>query len=337
MTAGSTAEQLEQAFKATEKAGGAKRGAARRRLLPDSALDIFTEVRFPSCDWALLVQSNERLEDRDLVLAAGLTCRTSNGCIEVVAGPQTERHLFCSLLADLLSQLPLSAGGPAAALARRLTAWQRMLSRGQLTGMAPPERAGLYGELLVLRDLILPAIGSDALRAWSGPSGAPQDFAYLSTSVEVKTVSRPSPGSCRISNEHQLDDTSLSALFLVHQVVVIAAEGFTLAELIDELRGDPLVRADLACFENCLLEYGWLDAHRTQYAQDRYQLARRRGFSIGDDFPRLVPLTLPLGISDVSYTLDLSSCGPHQVDEETVRHALTHAVTSAGKADGHAR
>ena len=68
-----------------------------------AALDVFTEVRFPAHDWALLVQSNERLEDRDLVLAAGLTCRTSNGCIEVVAGPQTERLLFCTLLADLLS------------------------------------------------------------------------------------------------------------------------------------------------------------------------------------------------------------------------------------------
>ena len=78
----------------------------------DSALDVFTEVRFPARDWALLVQSSERLEDRDLVLAAGLTCRTSNGCIEVVAGPQTERQLFCTLLADLLSQLPLSSTVP---------------------------------------------------------------------------------------------------------------------------------------------------------------------------------------------------------------------------------
>ena len=84
------------------------------------------------------------------------------------------------------------------------------------------------------------------MSAWSGPSGAPQDFAYLSTSIEVKTVSRQAPGSCRISNEQQLDTTGLGALFLVHQVLVRVPEGFTLGELIDELRGDPLVRADLA-------------------------------------------------------------------------------------------
>ena len=117
---GSTPSQLEQAFRATEEQGSSGPGATRRRLLPHSGLDVFTEVRFPTRDWVLLVQSSEQLEDRDLVLAAGLTCRTSNGCIEVVAGPQTERQLFCTLLADLLAQLALSGNGPAAALARRL-------------------------------------------------------------------------------------------------------------------------------------------------------------------------------------------------------------------------
>jgi Putative PD-(D/E)XK family member, (DUF4420) len=329
MTAGSTPSQLEQAFRATEAGGSAGRGAVRRRLLPDAALDVFTEVRFPTRDWALLVQSSERLEDRDLVLAAGLTCRTSNGCIEVIGGPQTERQLFCTLLADLLSQLPLSSNGPAAALSRRLTAWQRMLSRGLPAGLSPEKRVGLYGELLFLRDLMLQTIGSDAVRAWSGPSGAPQDFAYLSTAVEVKTVSRQTPGGCHISNEQQLDTTGLSALFLVYQVVVHATEGFTLVELIDELRGDPLVRADMASFENSLLEYGWLDTHRSQYAHDRYRLARRRCFTVRDDFPRLVPSKLPLGISAVSYLLDLSSCGSFQVDEEAVRQSLARAVAAA--------
>ena len=49
------------------------------------------------------------------------------------------------------------------------------------------------------------------------------------------------------------------------------------------------MRADLASFENALLEYGWLDSHRNQYAQDRYALARRRCFAVRDGFPRLIP------------------------------------------------
>jgi hypothetical protein len=325
----STSATLEQVFRAIEEQGSRGPGATRRRLLPHSGLDVFTEVRFPTGDWALLVQSRERIEDRDLVLAAGLTCRTSNGCIEVVAGPQTERELFCTLLADLLTQLPLSCNGPAAALARRLTSWQRMLSRGVLGSLPLQERSGLYGELLVLRDLLLPAIGSDAVRAWSGPSGAPQDFTYLSTSVEVKTAARQASGTCRISNEQQLDTTSLGALYLVHQVIERVPDGSELGGLIDELRGDLLVRADLASFENALLEYGWLDSHRSQYAQDRYALARRRCYAVRDEFPRLMINARPLGVSEVSYLLDLSACEPYQVEESTIRQSLAQAVITA--------
>ena len=82
-------------------------------------------------------------------------------------------------------------------------------------------------------------------------------------------------------------------------------------------------------FENALLEYGWLDTYRSQYAQDRYALARRRCYAVRDDFPRLIPRHAPPGISGVSYLLDLSSCGSYQVDEETVRQSLAQAVATA--------
>ena len=76
----------------------------------------------------------------------------------------------------------------------------------------------------------------------------------------------------------------MGALFLVHQVLVRAPEGFTLGELVDELRADPLIRADLATFENSLLAYGWLDTYRGQYAHDRYTLVRRRCYAVRDGF-----------------------------------------------------
>ncbi|HEX3965267.1 MAG TPA: PD-(D/E)XK motif protein [Trebonia sp.] len=328
---GSSPTELERAFRATVEQGSTTPGATRRRLLPNSGLDVFTEVRFPARDWALLVQSSEPLEDRDLVLAAGLTCRTSNGCIEVVAGPETERQLFCTLLADLLAQLSLPGNQPAAALARRLTAWQRMLSRGMPGGMLPEERLGLYGELLVLRDLMLTSVGADAVAAWSGPSGAPQDFTCPPVALEVKTVSRQAPGSCRISNEHQLDTSGLGRLFLVYQVAERVPHGLSLGEFIDELRSHPLVRADLATFENSLLEYGWVDAYRSRYAQDRYGLSRRRYYAVQEAFPRLAASVLPLGISGVTYVLDMSACSSHEVDEETLRHSLGHAMPAAGR------
>jgi hypothetical protein len=326
---GNSPSQLEQAFRATQELGSSEPGTARRRLMPQLGLDVFTEVRFPALDWALLVRSSEPIEDRDLVLAAGLTCRTSSGCIEVVAGQQTERQLFCTLLADLLTQLSLASSHPAEAAVRRLAAWQRMLSRSTPGGMPPEDRLGLYGELLVLRDLILPSLGADAVSTWSGPSGKPQDFTCPPAAVEVKTVSRQASSTCRISNELQLDSAGLGALYLVRQVTERDYASPSLGDVIDELRDHPLVRADLALFENSLLEYGWVDAYRSRYTQDRFALASRRYYAVRDGFPRLVADALPLGISGVSYLLDISACGPYEIDEETVRHSLAQAMPIA--------
>lgn len=330
MTFGSTPEQLERAFRNTEAGGGSGQGALRRRLFPESGLDVFTEVRFPSREWALQVRGDERLVDRDIVLASGLTCRTRDGSIEVVAGPDTERLLFCTLLADLINQLTIPDDAPAAALARRLTAWQRMLSRGLQVGLTPEARIGLYGELLVLREVMLPAIGADAVRAWVGPAAAAQDFIHLGTAIEVKTVSRRDPGRCRISDERQLETNGLGALFLVHQVVAMQRDGSGIADLVDELRDDPRVRVDVAWFENSLLEAGWLDVHRSRYAHERYALTRRRCFSIRDGFPRLVPAEIPEEVSAVSYLLDLSTCGSYRVDEETVRNFTAAGALTEG-------
>ncbi|GAA4598038.1 hypothetical protein GCM10023194_74520 [Planotetraspora phitsanulokensis] len=324
----SSPEQLEESFRTTEAAGGPAHGAVRRRLLPGSNLDVFTEVRFPGRDWVLLVQSEETVEDRDLLLATGLTCRARGGTVEIVASPETDRRLFCTLLADLLNQLNLPTNTPATALIRRLHAWRRMLGRGLPTGLSPEARMGLYGELLVLREVLLPSLGSAAVPTWLGPSGGAQDFLHGNTALEVKTVSRRDPQRCRISNEHQLDSTDLEHLFLVHQVVGTSQDGTSLEGIIDDLRVDPQIKPELSCFENCLLEAGWLDAHRDQYVNDRYVLIRRQSFVVDAAFPRMISADLPTGVSGVSYLVDLSTCGSHAVDEGAVRESVKSGGTT---------
>ena len=106
MTLSVIPEQLEASFKEVESKEHSYigSGTVRRRLLLDSCLDIFTEVRFPGREWALLVRGDKWTENRDIVLTAGLTCRTRNGSFEVVAEPGTDRLLVCTLLADLVKQ-----------------------------------------------------------------------------------------------------------------------------------------------------------------------------------------------------------------------------------------
>ncbi|MFF6894300.1 PD-(D/E)XK motif protein [Streptomyces microflavus] len=327
--AASTPEQLEKTFHAVEAEGSSTPGAIRRRLLPESSLDVFTEVRFPTREWALLVNSTEDLQDRDLILASGLVCRTRGGSVEVVAGPETDRFLFCTLLSDLVQQLRVPTATPTTALVRRLNAWRKMLDRGLPTGLTPEARVGLFGELVALREVLLPAIGPAGVTAWVGPSAAPKDFIHFSTALEVKTVSRRDSNRCRISSEHQLDTDTEEDLYLVHQVVASSQNGASLADVVDELRGDPRVQPELTWFENCLLEAGWLDTHRDQYANERYALSRRQCFYVGEGFPRVTAGDLSPEVSGVTYLVDLSRCGAYRVDEGSVRSS----VARAGKAE----
>ncbi|MBE1533210.1 PD-(D/E)XK motif protein [Actinomadura algeriensis] len=320
-----TAEELERSFRSAE-AGTDGRGTSRRRLLPELPADVFTEVRFPELEWALVVHGDDGgSPDRDLVVAAGVTCRVRRGRLEIVSGPDTDRAIFCTLLSDLVERLHQPAAARTPALVRRLEAWRRMLGRGLTGGLRTEERYGLFGELIVLLEIVLPALGPAGVRAWAGPDGAPRDFEHLDAAIEVKAVGLSDPDLCRIRTERQLDTTGLAHLFLAHHVVGQSASGVTLGELVDELRAHPDVQAESVEFENRLLAVGWFESHRPQYTE-RFQVARRRCYRISADFPRMTSDDVPPGVSRVSYVVDLAACHQHLVDEAAVRGTLAQGA-----------
>ncbi|GHH83288.1 hypothetical protein GCM10018781_70000 [Kitasatospora indigofera] len=306
-------------------------GTVRRRLPSIAALDVFAEVRFPEEEWALVIASTESLRDRDLVLANGLTCSVQHGNVEVVAQPSTDRGVFSALLADLLGHLTNTSAAPAAGVTRRITTWQRMLGRGLGQVLAPEERAGLFGELLVLRDLVVAAAPGKAVAAWSGPRGDAKDFLLGDWGLEAKTtVSRQRYPRCRIHGEDQLATDSLETLLLAHQTLRSDSTGTSLPDLVDELRGHRGLADQLTELEEALLEAGWVEAHRRHYEHERWVLDGRRFYRVVEGFPRIVDTMLPSGVSGVSYNLDLRLCGEYQVGEATVRELLGDATSRLG-------
>ncbi|MFJ1769659.1 PD-(D/E)XK motif protein [[Kitasatospora] papulosa] len=331
-----TPQKVAESFAAIERVRAASHGSSRRRLLPDHSLDVFLEVRFPGRERALVIASGEQIGNRQLVMANGLTCFFREGYVEVVAQPATDTHIFCTLLADLVDHLERTSVSPAAAVVRRITSWQRVLGRG-LGGVLKPEaRIGLFGELLVLRDLVLPACGRDAVSRWQGPASGVRDFAWGAWGLEVKTTSgdRRNPLRCRIHGEKQLDDGSLDYLALVHQQLQSDQAGSSLCDLVDELRDHPGIAGQRGVLENCLIEAGWFDVHRSHYESERWQLSVRRCFRVTEDFPRLVPRLLAKGISSVSYDLDLGACGQALVREAEVLAVLGAGVHHPGEGNG---
>lgn len=324
-----TPEDLESFFRSAGADYRGHAGSVRRRLPAPPGVDVFVEVRLPAGERVLLVRTGEHRPDDDLVVTTGVSCGFRGENVEVVGGAHIDLRLFSVLLFDLFTQLRVRAVSPSRILVDRINAWRRMLGRGMWRGLTPEARTGLYGELIVLRDLLLPVLGKLAVRAWSGPSDSPKDFLWDGVGTEVKTVSASAGQKCRITNEHQLDDMGLRELYLVHQSVNRGAEGESLMDLVDGLRADDRLLPARDEFEDRLLESGWVEEHRRWYEEDRYSLVGRDCYHVSAGFPRLVSEDLASGVSEVSYMIDLSTCQPHLVDEEAVWSAATRHVPPA--------
>lgn len=234
--------------------------------------------------------------------------------------------MFHALCMDLLSASNDASeqAGALQLLVRRLLRWQRLLSKGG--GRLLDERAvrGLIGELLFLRDRLIPHAGAAAVDFWQGPEGLPQDFVYAGRLIEVKTYAAGSSPSVRIASAEQLSSGDVP-LFL-HVICLVRQEGaLCLSALVDEIRSllsTTHLQAD--AFEEKLLTMGYVDL--PDYRLMTYAVTSVHDYQVRDDFPRLTVTHVPVGVTDVSYSIELVSLRPFAVPSSAVVGALGEAV-----------
>lgn len=225
---------------------------------------------------------------------------------------------LCGHLLEATADHPRGANGPGLHLVlRRLADWHNMLRRRREALLTTEEIIGLVGELLFLRDQILPRTGaSGGVAAWRGAHRDEQDFVFGAWQIEVKTQLSTSDHRLLISSEAQLD-TAGSRLLLCHQTIARAlstASAVSLNALIDELTsvfataGSPTLEQFEVALEAC----GYV--RREEYDEPQWLLIDRRLFEVRDDFPRLTPAMLPTGVHAVSYSILLSACQKFVVD-----------------------
>ncbi|MDB5412970.1 MAG: motif protein [Rubritepida sp.] len=199
---------------------------------------------------------------------------------------------------------------------QRLSDWHDMLRRRRDDLLSMPEIIGLAGELLFLRDEILPRTGAaETVAAWRGAHADEQDFAIGNWQVEVKTQLSTADQRLIISSEAQLD-TAGSRLILCHQAFAATPEtgqSFTLNSLVEGLS----IQFSHASwqiadsFQVALEAFGYVP--RQEYDQPIWLLADRRLFEVREAFPRIIPRNLPAGVHRVSYSILLSACEPFAV------------------------
>lgn len=171
------------------------------------------------------------------------------------------------------------------------------------------EQIGLIGELWVLRNVLIPALGTRASRHWSGPHAERHDFVGEKAHVEVKTTTR-SDDRHEISRQDQLKAPEAKKLLLASiQLEKTDGGEITVATLIDEvmtnLGTDGL---SISAFQSCLARLRWHEELRQSGELKRFSLRNVQFFEVEGTFPRLPDdYSPPRGIVAIRYTIDLSS------------------------------
>ena len=191
-----------------------------------------------------------------------------------------------------------------AAVIGRLDQWRTLLER-DASGLFDTELRGLIGELSVLESIFEVMSISEAVAAWTGPLGTPQDF-ILPTGhrIEVKAARRLAK-TVKINGLAQLDADSAPltvAVVRIEDTGASAPEAVSAPQLVDRICArithDPEA---LATFLASLSFLGWSEHPRHHALIVR--IVSIDCYLVGPDFPKLTRATVPLGVDDAHYTI----------------------------------
>ena len=196
--------------------------------------------------------------------------------------------------------------------------WHRLLKRGRDGRLTAEEQKGVIGELTVLSELVMPAIGvTQGIAAWVGPLGASRDFETGTVGIESKACAPLAP-KVRIASADQLGSDEAHALFL-HVTEVAAAvdgssEAVTVTQVVERAREfiESQDTSALGEFEERLMATGYDDAD--DYADQLWLIGDAAIFEILEGFPRIIAPMVPSGVSDVRYQITLAECEPFRVE-----------------------
>jgi Putative PD-(D/E)XK family member, (DUF4420) len=329
-------QRLEQLWAELAQAGvgTGEFGRQRRRVIAGSRHDCFLAVSFPDrrrllsivTDGEVKKQRANRPLTSGIDLYYGMEPVSNHATIDLALRDTMQSDIFTALVADLLATLveSQSVDTTEKIVLVRLEEWRKLLSSIGTRGLTLEQQRGLFGELSILSDVLIPEIGSAAVLAWTGPDRQLQDFQFRDCAVEVKTAAGNKADIVRISNERQLDYRLAGDLFLVTIALDVRREGpgTTLPDLVEDLR-EKVRSVDMAAdFGQRLTMSGYLDTQSELYAGQRYIVRQRVVHHIGPKFPKILECDLPSGVTDVSYTLDLNAAATFRTSESEMIRSL---------------
>jgi len=252
--------------------------------------------------------------------------------LEVEEGPEgfearmflrepNERDVFRMLCYDVIaySGSEGSASAATASVFRRLSHWHSLMARARTTAMEPHKIRGLIGELCILERLIKQHGFDAAIRSWVSPDDHPQDFAFDTRIIEIKTKVAGARQHVQISSLEQLESAHLPlSLMVVELAHSDAADAISLNGICDRiaLLAQEHGIAQEEALQISLLNRGYI--RQDAYDDDSYRVVGVVAFDVREGFPRLMRADVDTRIPKANYTLDLAHLGAFEMAVETV-------------------
>ena len=224
--------------------------------------------------------------------------------------------VFALLCEDLVESSRGLARGSSGVnlLSRRLANWRRLLEEGGSGLLTTEVVRGLIGELLVLDRYFMDLLGPvAAVKIWSGPFGAAQDFQRADEAWEIKTV-HPDSTFIQIASESQLDTKPRPVNLVVLPLAEVSdGSGYSLNELVVRMKarmGD--LSEALEAFDDRLVALGYMN--RSEYDSPRFKAGKVRTFQVIGEFPRIEAKDLIKGVTELRYKVQLDACAPFEIE-----------------------
>lgn len=218
-------------------------------------------------------------------------------------------ELFAEMVGDVAGAMDSTLGegetGILRALLRRVRLWQEFMSRGD-QALASEAEIGLIGELIILDSMLdagFPAVL--AAESWVGSLDGVQDFEVGHGGIEVKATIATSGFPAKIGCLEQLDDSIRAPLFVAGVRLLQSDSGRNLPEFATSLRQHLSHDAEAArIFGDRLLAAGYIDSHADRYPR-RFSVNKIRVVEVVEGFPRIVHASVPDGVRQARYEIDL--------------------------------
>ncbi|MDI6678686.1 PD-(D/E)XK motif protein [Bacillus wiedmannii] len=231
-------------------------------------------------------------------------------------------EIFERVLQNLVDHILVEVDSPLYTVVYEvLDRWHNFFKRKWNSRLNPEEEMGLFGELYYINKWLekFPDEPPLIIKDWKGPLKNRIDFVSKNSGVEIKAVAPKIRNEIKISNEKQLELNPVTdKLFLfVLKVEVNDAVGRSLQSIIEVIDEQLIERApSLAVkFKDLLLEVGVIGE---EYDENYFFVHEELAYLVNVDFPKLTSENLPIGINNVSYSIDLSHCNNFKVSVEDI-------------------